>query len=124
MPAAVRYEAPASVVSALLAAYPEAAGRALNDGNLPLHLCLEGKASLEVVELLAHAFPQALSAKTNAGRTPLWSAARFKAPLAVVEFLPVIEPGRRTAQFMIDLEEMVETASNRLMAEAGFEGEE
>lgn len=43
-----------------------------------------------------------------------------KPGLAVVEFLPVIEPGRPTPAFMADLEETVETASNRLMAEAGF----
>jgi len=43
-----------------------------------------------------------------------------KPGLAVVEFLPVIEPGRPADVFMADLEETVETASTRLMAEAGF----
>lgn len=46
-----------------------------------------------------------------------------KPGLAVVEFLPVIEPGRPTHQFMAELTEMVEVASDRLMAEAGFEVE-
>jgi 1-acyl-sn-glycerol-3-phosphate acyltransferase len=41
---------------------------------------------------------------------------------AVVEFLPAIEPGLEMAAFMARLEEVVETGSNRLMAEAGFEG--
>lgn len=41
---------------------------------------------------------------------------------AVVEFLPAIEPGLEMPDFMAQLEEAVETASNRLMAEAGFEG--
>ena len=43
-----------------------------------------------------------------------------KRGLAVVEFLPVIPPGLKTAAFMAQLEDEVETASDRLMAEAGF----
>jgi 1-acyl-sn-glycerol-3-phosphate acyltransferase len=39
---------------------------------------------------------------------------------AVVEFLPALEQGLETADFMAQLEETVETGSNRLMAEAGF----
>jgi len=42
---------------------------------------------------------------------------------AVVEFLPAVEPGLEMADFMAELEVAVETTSNRLMAEAGFEGE-
>lgn len=40
---------------------------------------------------------------------------------AVVEFLPPIEQGLETDAFTARLEEVVESASNRLMAEAGFE---
>lgn len=40
--------------------------------------------------------------------------------LAVVEFLPAIPPGRSVADFMAELERVVETASDALMAEAGF----
>lgn len=43
-----------------------------------------------------------------------------KPGLAVVEFLPPIPPGHPTAAFMAEMEAQVETASNRLMAEAGF----
>ena len=43
-----------------------------------------------------------------------------KPGLAVVEFLPPIPPGLPIAGFMAALESAVETASNRLMAEAGF----
>ena len=43
-----------------------------------------------------------------------------KPGLAVVEFLPPIPPGMPIAGFMAALESAVETASNRLMAEAGF----
>jgi 1-acyl-sn-glycerol-3-phosphate acyltransferase len=39
---------------------------------------------------------------------------------AVVEFLPTIEPGLKGAAFMERLEREVETASDALMAEAGF----
>lgn len=40
--------------------------------------------------------------------------------LAVVEFLPQILPGKDTKAFMAELEDVVETASDQLMAEAGF----
>ncbi|GAB4306241.1 MAG: lysophospholipid acyltransferase family protein [Roseovarius sp.] len=43
--------------------------------------------------------------------------------LAVVEFLPRIRAGLDKAEFMIRLEREVETASNRLMREAGFDPE-
>jgi 1-acyl-sn-glycerol-3-phosphate acyltransferase len=43
-----------------------------------------------------------------------------KPGLAVVEFLPRIAKGKSVETFMEELEPMVETASNRLMAEAGF----
>ena len=43
-----------------------------------------------------------------------------KPGLAVVEFLPPIAPGLPVAAFMARLESEVETASDRLMAEAGF----
>ncbi|SEL18756.1 lysophospholipid acyltransferase family protein [Pacificibacter marinus] len=40
---------------------------------------------------------------------------------AVVEFLPVIEAGLPLKEFMVTLENTVETASDRLMRDAGFE---
>lgn len=43
-----------------------------------------------------------------------------KPGLAVVEFLPEIAPGLPMTEFMEEIERVVETASNRLMAEAGF----
>ena len=43
-----------------------------------------------------------------------------KPGLAVVEFLPTIPPGHEQRAFMAELEEVVEGASLRLMAEAGF----
>jgi 1-acyl-sn-glycerol-3-phosphate acyltransferase len=43
-----------------------------------------------------------------------------KPGLAVVEFLPRIPPGLDSGAFMALLEERIETASDRLMAEAGF----
>lgn len=43
-----------------------------------------------------------------------------KPGLAVVEFLPRIAPGKPVDVFMAELEETIETASDRLMAEAGL----
>lgn len=43
-----------------------------------------------------------------------------KPGLAVVEFLPAIAPGRSVGDFMADIERVIEEASDRLMAEAGF----
>ncbi|MCZ8078432.1 MAG: lysophospholipid acyltransferase family protein [Rhodobacteraceae bacterium] len=43
-----------------------------------------------------------------------------KAGLAVVEFMPAIQPGRSTADFMAELERVIEGRSDKLMAEAGF----
>lgn len=44
-----------------------------------------------------------------------------KPGVAVVEFLPEIAPGQQVEPFMAQLETTVETASAKLMAEAGFE---
>ncbi len=57
---------------------------------------------------------------TNAG--VLWPKRSLlrKPGLAVVEFLPEIAPGLSNAAFMAQLEQAVESASGRLMAEAGF----
>lgn len=46
-----------------------------------------------------------------------------KPGLAVVEFLPVIQPGLEKYAFLEKLEAEVETASNALMKEAGFDAE-
>lgn len=45
-----------------------------------------------------------------------------KPGVAVVEFLPRIEPGLDRDTFMQELETVVETRSNELMKEAGFDG--
>jgi 1-acyl-sn-glycerol-3-phosphate acyltransferase len=44
----------------------------------------------------------------------------YKPGLAVIEFLPAIKPGLPNAEFMAELESRIETASTRLMREAGF----
>ena len=46
-----------------------------------------------------------------------------KPGLAVIEFLPPIVPGLDKNAFLKQLEDVVETQSNRLMAEAGFDVE-
>lgn len=59
-------------------------------------------------------------AATNVG--VLWPRTGIyrKPGLAVVEFLPRIPAGMETGAFMATLEEEIETASDRLMDEAGF----
>ena len=60
-------------------------------------------------------------AATNAG--VFWRRRSFyrRPGLAVVEFLEPIPPSLRIPEFMVRLEEAVETASDRLMREAGFD---
>lgn len=58
---------------------------------------------------------------TNAGVFWPRSGVLRKPGLAVVEFLPPIPIGRDKAAFMAELEEVVETKSNDLMREAGFD---
>jgi 1-acyl-sn-glycerol-3-phosphate acyltransferase len=59
-------------------------------------------------------------AATNVGA--FWPRHSFyrKPGLAVVEFLPRIAPGLTNAEFMAELESRIETATDRLLAEAGF----
>ncbi len=45
-----------------------------------------------------------------------------KPGLAVIQFLPAIPTGLETDSFLAELETRIETASNALMAEAGFQG--
>ena len=60
-------------------------------------------------------------AATNVGVFWARHSLMRKPGLAVVEFLPVIEQGLNTPEFMARLEVDVESHSNRLMAEAGFQ---
>jgi hypothetical protein len=59
-------------------------------------------------------------AATNVG--VFWPRHGFyrKPGLAVVEFLPAISPGLSNPEFMAELEQRIETASNKLIAESGF----
>jgi len=45
-----------------------------------------------------------------------------KPGVAVVEFLPVIKAGLPREEFMVQIEQVIEEGSDRLMAEAGFKG--
>jgi 1-acyl-sn-glycerol-3-phosphate acyltransferase len=58
---------------------------------------------------------------TNAGIFWPRSGVLRKPGLAVVEFLPVIPVGQDKDTFMAGLEDVVETHSNALMREAGFD---
>ncbi|MCC1491969.1 1-acyl-sn-glycerol-3-phosphate acyltransferase [Cognatishimia sp. F0-27] len=61
-------------------------------------------------------------AATNVGVFWPKRGVRREKGLAVVEFLPTIEPGLSKNEMLARLEDEVETASDRLMAEAGFQG--
>lgn len=74
--------------------------------------------------LYAQTGQEVVPVATNVGlfwpRKGIWR----KPGLAVVEFLPPIAPGLDRHAFMALLEERIETASNALMAEAGFDGKD
>lgn len=61
-------------------------------------------------------------AATNVGVFWRRQAVMRRPGCAVVEFLPVIEPGKPIQGVMAELEAGIEAASDRLMAEAGFDG--
>lgn len=63
---------------------------------------------------------ECIPAATNVGLFWPRMGVLRKPGLAVVEFLPAIPPGTPPRAFMKDLESAVETASDRLMAEAGY----
>ena len=60
-------------------------------------------------------------AATNTG--VFWSRrSPYRKPgVAIIEFLPIIKAGVPIKEFVAELEELVESNSNRLMAEAGFD---
>lgn len=58
---------------------------------------------------------------TNAGVFWPRSGVMRKPGLAVIEFLPTIPVGQDKDSFMAELENVVETHSDKLMQEAGFE---
>jgi hypothetical protein len=68
---ACRREAPAWLISALLAAFPESCKSATQFGELPLHLAVECGAPPEVVNLLVAAHWLGITAVDQSGRTPL-----------------------------------------------------
>ncbi|KAL1496107.1 hypothetical protein AB1Y20_014732 [Prymnesium parvum] len=59
------------VVTALLAAFPEAVKEKDKDGSLPLHIAIDKGASEGVVTALLAAFPEAVKEKDEDGRLPL-----------------------------------------------------
>jgi len=82
---------PASVVEALLRAYPDALVEQDQKGWTPLHHACRFKACLDVVRLLLTLYPRlgklAAGMRGNRGRTALYYAIRYDAPEGVVEML-------------------------------------
>lgn len=60
----------------------------------------------------------------NSGLYWIRSSLIRKPGTIVVEFLPALPPGLRRTEFMARLETSIETATNRLLAEAGMKGVE
>lgn len=61
-----------------------------------------------------------IPAATNVGVFWPKNFLRIKSGLAVLEFLPEIPAGKPIEDFMTEIEDTIESHSNRLMAEAGF----
>ncbi len=57
---------------------------------------------------------------TNAGMFWPKDGLRIRPGVAVIEFLPPVAPGRPAREFLAQVEAQVETASDRLMADAGL----
>ncbi|MGB0659520.1 MAG: lysophospholipid acyltransferase family protein [Mangrovicoccus sp.] len=80
------------------------------------HLPYKVGAGALYTQLNQHCVPAA----TNVGVFWPRTGIRRDPGLAVLEFLPPIAPGLKLQEFMGELEQQVEAASNTLMAEAGF----
>ena len=71
-------EPPLTVVSALLEAYPEGAGKRDNNGMCPLHYATANHASVEVVQMLIEYCPEALFQRVeSSGALPIHLAAQW-----------------------------------------------
>lgn len=71
-------EPPLVVVSALLEAYPEGAGKKDDNGMCPLHYATANHASAEVVRVLINYYPQALFQRVeSSGALPIHLAAQW-----------------------------------------------
>ena len=85
---ALKTKTPEAVVTALLAAWPDAAKEKDNTyGKTPLHLALEYNVAKAVAVALIAAWPDAAKEKNDNGNTALHNALQFRAPEAVAMVL-------------------------------------
>lgn len=78
--AAIIFEAPVSVIDALICAYPRAVQSVDDQKMLPIHLALRNGSVKEVVNMLLVAYPQSINVKDRKGRVPLVLAQASKNP--------------------------------------------
>uniref|UniRef100_A0A7S1Z5L4 Uncharacterized protein n=1 Tax=Ditylum brightwellii TaxID=49249 RepID=A0A7S1Z5L4_9STRA len=97
-----------SVVDALLAMYPEAAGKVDNQGQMPLHVACSAGAPVGAIRLLIDAFPDAVTAETHKGSTPMLHAARLPNSPNKTEIIS-------TLQFMTDVNRLGSRPSSNMM---------
>jgi hypothetical protein len=78
--AAILLSAPASVIQALLEAYPEGAQLCDDETNLPIHLAVKKHVNEETLNLLLHAFPDSINLCNGEGLTPFEMATKSNSP--------------------------------------------
>lgn len=79
-------------VRCLLSEYPDACALPTKSGKLPLHLAIEGKASLQVVNTLLDANVQAALVRDGQGKFPLQVAIEQKAKFELIRTLVEADP--------------------------------
>jgi len=89
---ALENKATFEVISALLAAYPEAVKEKDKYGRFPLHSAAENKATFEVISALLTAYPEAAKEKDDDGKLPLHHAVVSEAMFEVISALLTAYP--------------------------------
>eukprot|EP01038_Epipyxis_sp_PR26KG_P006084 gene6084-8383_t len=70
-----------------LSSNPNATKLKNNDGNLPLHLAINGKSSFETIQFILSSYPEALKIKNNEGNLPLHLASNGKSSFETIQFI-------------------------------------
>ena len=76
--AAILFQAPDSIITAILNAHPEAAQGADDSGMLPVHVALAKRCSETVLNALLRAYPQSMTVRDGRGNLPIDVARRSK----------------------------------------------
>lgn len=76
--ASILFQAPDSIIAAILKAHPEAARGADDSGMLPVHVALAKRCSETVLNALLRAYPQSMTARDGRGNLPIDVARKSK----------------------------------------------